>query len=64
MNHDEFGDRKWYLWPQGFHRDFVPWFVILRRLLFWPLLLAGKCLTFVAVVGGFGLAEAIEEWRK
>jgi len=56
--------RKWYLWPQGYREGFVPWFVILRRMLFWPLLFIGKCLVFVAVVGGFGLDEAIYEWRK
>lgn len=57
-------DLKWYLWPQGYREGFVPWFVILRRLLFWPLLLTGKCLVFVAVVGGHGLYEAIEEWKR
>ena len=56
-------ERKWYLWPQGYYEFYVPWFVILRRLIFFPLLLTGKCLTFVAVLGGFGLYEALEEWR-
>lgn len=56
--------RKWYLWPHGYIKDFAPWFTILRRLIFWPLLFAGMCLTFVAVLGGFGLGEAKETWRN
>lgn len=57
-------ERKWYLWPKGYIKGFVPWFTILRRLIFWPFLLAGMCLTFVAVLGGFGLDEAKETWRN
>ena len=58
-------DRHWYLWPQGYYnKNFVPWFVILRRLMFFPLLLTGKSLTFLAIVGGFGAKEALVEWKK
>lgn len=55
-------DRKWYLWPQGYIKDFVPWFIIIRRLIFWPLLLVGMCVTFIAVWGGHGLDEAKQVW--
>lgn len=57
-------DKKWYRWPEGYLENYVPWFVILRRLLFWPLLLLGKSITFVGVTGGFGLKEAIRNWRQ
>ncbi len=56
--------RKWYRWPEGYRQNFVPWFVVLRRLLFWPLLLAGKSMIFVAVAGGYVLRAALWEWRK
>jgi hypothetical protein len=57
-------DRKCYRWPQGYKPGFVPWYVALRRLVFWPLLFAGRCICFVAALGGHGLDEAKEEWLK
>ena len=57
-------DRKWYHWPQGYKDGFVPWYVILRRLLFWPLLILGRSICFVAAAGGHGLVEAREEFWK
>lgn len=57
-------ERKWYLWPMGYIDNFVPWFIILRRLIFWPFLLLGMCITFLAVLGGYGLEEAKVTWRN
>ena len=54
----------WYRWPENKERGIVPWFVILRRLIFYPLPLTGKIITFVAVFGGFGFSEAKGEWNK
>jgi hypothetical protein len=56
--------RKWYLWPQGYVDGFVPWFVALRRVVFWPILLTGMAVIFVAILGGFGLSEAKRNWRE
>ena len=57
-------NRKWYKWPQGYIDNIVPWYVALRRLIFWPLLVTGMCITFVAVLGGFGIYEAKRTWRN
>jgi len=53
----------WHRWPEDKRRGLVPWFVVLRRLVFWPLLLAGKVICFLAILGGFGLADAKQTWR-
>ena len=45
----------WYRWPENRKTGHVPWFVILRRLVFWPLLLLGMSITFLAAWGGHGL---------
>ena len=55
--------RKWYRWPENKETGVVPWFVILRRLIFWPLLVAGMSVAFVAVAGAFGISEARRFWR-
>lgn len=57
-------ERKWYLWPRGYIEGFVPWFVILRRLTFYPALLLGMSVTFLAVLGGFSLSDAKRTWRN
>jgi hypothetical protein len=54
----------WYRWPENPRSGIVPWFVIVRRAIFWPLLLVGRCLSFVAVLGGFGLYDALMEWKR
>lgn len=51
-------------WPSKPENFLVPWYVIIRRLVFWPFLLFGRCLCFVAILGGFGLEDAIDEWKK
>ena len=56
--------RKWFRWPQGYIDDYVPWFVAIRRVVFWPLLLVGMVTVFVAVLGGFGLDEAKRNWKE
>ena len=56
-------DRQWF-WPQSYNSGSVSWFNIIRRLLFWPLLVLGRCICFVAVVGGHGLIEAKKEFWK
>jgi len=48
----------WYRWPESREKGRVAWFVILRRLIFWPALLLGKCITFLAILGAFGWREA------
>jgi hypothetical protein len=59
-------DKFWYRWPENYFDDkyYIPWFVITRRLIFWPLLLLGMSLTFVAITLAFNLKEAKRFWRN
>jgi hypothetical protein len=51
-------------WPESNSNNYLPWFVIMRRLAFSPLLLLGFCLAYVAILGGFGLSDAKRFWRN
>jgi hypothetical protein len=54
----------WYRWPENKETGLVPWFVAVRRLIFWPLLLVGMCIVWLAVAGGFSPTEAKRIWRN
>ena len=54
---------RWYRWPENRQRGRVAWFVIARRVFFVPLVFVGKVLLFVAVAGGWGLDDAIRDWK-
>jgi hypothetical protein len=54
---------RWYNWPAHPSNNLLPWYVIARRLLFFPLLLAGLVITTVGVLLGFGLSDARQFWR-
>ena len=58
--------KVWYRWPEKYYegRNYVPWFTILRRVVFLPLLAIGISFTFLAVFLGHGLSEAKEFWNK
>lgn len=57
-------ESPWYRWPENRRIGRPAWFVILRRLLFLPPLLVGKCIVFVAVLGGYGWHEAEKSWNE
>lgn len=50
-------------WPSNPSNSLLPWYLILRRMAFWPLVLIGRSLSFAAVLGGFGYDEAVREWE-
>lgn len=54
---------KIFRWPENKKTGLVPWFVILRRLIFWPILFIGMCICYVAILGGFGLQSANNFWK-
>jgi len=58
--------KVWYRWPENFYegKGYVPWFTILRRLVFFPLLVIGTSLAFLAVLLGHGLSEAKRFWAN
>lgn len=47
----------WYRWPEGYHEDYLPWFVILRRLAVAPFLWISVGLACFFVLLGFGRKE-------
>ncbi len=51
-------------WPHTPENSFSPWYQILRRLAFMPLLLVGTGIRFVGVLGAYGLEEAVDDWRN
>jgi len=54
----------WYRWPEDKRIGQVPWFVVVRRVAFFPLVLAGKVLIFLGTCGGWSVDEAIRDWRS
>jgi hypothetical protein len=54
----------WYRWPENKHQGMLPWWTILRRLFFWPFLAVGASVTFLAILGGFGMYDAKDFLRK
>lgn len=58
------GKSPWYRWPENKLTGIVPWFVVLRRLFFWPFLFIGACIIFLAVLGGYGFREAMITWKN
>jgi hypothetical protein len=55
-------DRPWWRWPEDRRRGLVPWFIVLRRLLFLPLFAVALALGWLAVLGANGLREARQWW--
>jgi hypothetical protein len=55
--------RKWYKWPEGYVEEFVPWYVALRRLVFFPTAMLGKAITYISLLGGWGLEDANCFWK-
>ena len=47
-------------WPEDKRKGRPPWFVILRRTVFLPLIYAGAILVFVAMICAYGYRAAID----
>jgi len=54
----------WYRWPENPKTGRLPWFTILYRIIFFPLLLIGMSICFVAIFFMLGLHEAKDFWRS
>ena len=50
-------------WPSTSSNALVPWYKIVRRLTFWPLLLVGLTISYIAIALMFGLSGA-EKFRR
>jgi hypothetical protein len=53
----------WWRWPENRYSGTVAWFVILRRLAFYPLTLLGALLYVTGILMGYGLREGAQAWR-
>lgn len=54
----EGGNQKIYKWPEGYIECAVPWYLILRRVLFVPLVAIGIVLVYTSLLFGWGKEEA------
>jgi len=51
-------------WPSNDHNDFVPWWVILWRLLWLPVWYLGRGLCAFAILVTQGWIAAVQQWRE
>lgn len=49
-------------WPEKKNNRLLPWFIILRRLIFFPFLVFGVCFLYVVLLFMFGWDEANDFW--
>jgi hypothetical protein len=51
--------KVWYKWPENYYgKDYIPWYLILRRLLAAPIQLLGFSLMYIGTLYGYGKEEA------
>lgn len=50
---------QWYNWPSNKNNSLVPWYVIIRRATFWPLLLVSYLTGTLGVYLAYGKKETI-----
>lgn len=56
--------QKWWRWPENIHPGYVPWFIILRRAVFWPFFAIGVSATVVTIFLMYGARSAKDFWRS
>jgi len=59
-------NRVWFKWPENYfdsRPNLAPWYVIVRRLAFLPIIILGASLLWIGVACGYGFSEA-ERLRK
>lgn len=47
-------------WPNNRHHSYVPWWVVIWRLIFAPIMFLGMGLAFVAIIPMYGWRRAVE----
>lgn len=53
----------WYRWPENKETGMLPWFLLLRRAIFYPFFLLGISIAFLAIFLAAGSEEAFNFWR-
>ena len=57
-------DKVWYKWPRGYYqKGWLPWYVILFRLIFFPIAFSAIILLFIILLCGYGKQEALDLWE-
>lgn len=56
--------KSWIHWPNNKNPNLVPWYIVLRRSVFMPVILTGYFMTLVGLLAGYGLAEARRFWKS
>ena len=51
----------WWRWPENVRTGRAPWFVVLRRIVFWLPLAVGLMIAYLSIIGGYGRKEA-KKW--
>lgn len=50
--------RRWYKYPEGYIENFLPWYLIIRRLIFLPFVVLSFVLLYLSVALGWGIEDA------
>ena len=56
--------RPWWRWPENHRTGYVPWFVILRRLVGTPFMLIGIMIAFIGFLLVLGWRETTDLWEE
>jgi len=51
-------------WPRTATNDYIPWWTIIWRLCWWPLLIVGVALLTVGIFMMYGPYDAANTWRQ
>jgi hypothetical protein len=55
--------KRWYKYPEGYIEYALPWYLIIRRLIFLPFVAIGFVFLYIGIALGWGIDEA-ERMRK
>ena len=55
---------RWLSWPSTPNNDLVPWYQIVWRIIFLPLIYVGIVIAFVGVLLAYGYKDASNFWDK
>lgn len=56
--------QKWWRWPESKRRGTVPWWVVLRRLIAWPLLLLAAAFGWIGILIFDLSIKAANDWVR
>jgi len=51
-------------WPEDKRKGIVPWFVIVRRLVFSPIIYIGIFVSMIGIFFGYGISKTKDFWEN